>query len=184
MRRAQRWPWLAVGLLLSMIACYADAPSRVYLEDFETLCDGSPCGWERARGTADQATVVSTIHPGEHGLRLTDEVSVRGPGSTDDAETIFGSFIDARVVARCDARSTLTMNVLAVETSTGIVWTATAIISAQEEWSDVVRPTALNFDGSPAAARITAIVLTKSGSGACEIDEIVIDDTALDDVGC
>jgi hypothetical protein len=132
---------------------------------------------------ADQATVVSTVHPGEHGLRLEGVVSVRGPGSTEDADTIFGSAIDARVVARCDPGSTLTMDVLAVEPGSGIVWTATTTIATQDEWTDPI-PVLLELDGSPAGARITAVVLSKTGAGACEIDEIAIDDTALDKVGC
>lgn len=183
MRRSRRWPWLAVVLLLSMIACYADPPTRIYVEDFETFCDGSPCGWERARGTADQATVVSTIHPGEHGLRLEGIVSVRGPAATEDDDTIFGSFVDARIVARCDPGSTLTLDVLAVEPTTGIVWTATETVPAGSEWTDPIS-VSLSFDGSPANARVTAVVLSKTGSGACEIDEIAIDDTDLDKTGC
>ena len=74
--------------LLFVIACrQAPEPDPLLLEEsFEDECSGMACGWERIEGDADGAEWVSTVHPGEHGLRLQPDrvvVLLRGPPVED-----------------------------------------------------------------------------------------------------
>lgn len=65
-----RLPLLAGALALCASACCP--PEVFFAEDFED-CQGT-CGWSVAG--AGSASIVSTIHPGEHGLRLVGPVSI------------------------------------------------------------------------------------------------------------
>lgn len=176
-------PWSIVVFLIGILACDPDPrPRRIYLEDFEALCDGIPCGWERSTGTADQARWVSTIHPGEHGLRLEGEVTVRGPGSGAADQPASTASLSARLAARCDADSSLRLDVLLVD-STGASYSASGMTMTTARWD---RPTliTLSLGGSPSDGRVSGVVITKMGSGVCEIGEIVVDDEGDRPPGC
>lgn len=69
--RRLRPVWLAAGILF-LSACPNLDPPVYYQADFEG-CTGT-CGWEiSGPGTA---SIVATIHPGEHGLRLEGDITV------------------------------------------------------------------------------------------------------------
>ena len=168
--RAGSW---AVALAIGLGACGPDEPRpHVYFEDFETECDGAPCGWERSAGDADQATWIETIHPGEHALRFVGEVTVRGPAAPPMSRLATSGAIFATLVARCDVGSALAMDVVLNDATLGAV-VARASIVAREEWDTV--DVAMMTDGAFTSATVSAVVITKSGGGACEIGEIVID---------
>lgn len=163
------------GLASLLSACGPGAPpAYLYFEDFETVCDGSPCGWERSSGEPDQATWVETIHPGEHALRLTGEVGVRGPAGSPEERAILGSGIGGCVVARCDAGSRLQFDVLLEDALVGSV-VGTVRLLPPSEWSG---PTTadLTLDDDVSDASVTAVLITKTGPGACEVGEIVFED--------
>ena len=105
--------WTALfAIALSTTACQpAPPPEQLFREDFETLCDGLPCGWVRAVGMPWQARVVETIHPGEHG-RLLDgpDVIVRGPGGEPMEVAIESGRLQTRLVASCDEVASLTIS--------------------------------------------------------------------------
>lgn len=172
--------WLAVSILLAIVACGpADAPQRFYDEDFEELCDGVPCGWERTSGAADQATWIETIHPGEHGLRLEGEVSVRGPG-TEVGETIDSSVLFVRAYVRCDLDSELRLDVVIADDFGG-TYDASALLSPAETW-EAPYEAALEGDAPTLpgnAVHVVAVGLAKTGPGTCEISELIIDTTEL-----
>ncbi len=70
-------------MLLFCLACRQpeQAPTRLFEEGFEELCDGMPCGWAQTGGDDGAVRFVETIFAGEHGVRLTgDGAAVRGPG--------------------------------------------------------------------------------------------------------
>lgn len=182
-RSARRWPWLALAALIGALACEPEPfPSRPFYEDFETACDGTPCGWERSDGEASQAIWVESIHPGEHALRLTGEVTVRGPGADPDVPSTFsGTSLAVRVVARCDPGDTLAVDVLAIDASGGR-HEMRSVINPESEWTRVATGSATTgsfIDGG----RISAVIVRKNGPGVCEIGEIVID-TQADRVSC
>ncbi|MBX3275221.1 MAG: hypothetical protein KF729_33455 [Sandaracinaceae bacterium] len=174
-RRARIGAGLALAAIVAGYACQPERQTRVYLEDFEgELCDGVPCGWERSTGTPAQARWVETIHPGEHALQLEGDVTVRGPGAFD---TIRGPRMLLRFVVRCDPGSRLGLDVLV---SDGLGTRALGVAAfAPPEWDEV--SVTLGGGGEIADSRISAVVLTKTGPGVCEIAEIVMDDLRFED---
>lgn len=180
-----RAPWVLLALLLAMMACAPeDEPPRFYREDFETLCDGVPCGWQRIVGDEDQAVWVETVHPGEHGLRLTGNVTVRGPGTMDVDEPVVAAALSARVAARCDSGSTLRFDIVLAD-SLGTQSTSSTAHSPPAEWGEplVFWPSPVPEPASGTLSRVVAIGITKAGAGACEISDIAIDDL-LPGPGC
>lgn len=169
-----RWAWMLVAALVAMIACGPDElEPPFYFEDFETLCEGVPCGWERTSGDASQVTWVETIHAGEHGLRLDGTASVRGPGSEPTGAFPLDS-LSLDLTARCDAGSVLEIDLVLADEA-GRPFSASALAAPAEEWS---RSGALEITAETAlanATRVMAIGITKTGAGACEVSDIVVD---------
>lgn len=180
----RRWPWVVVSVFVAMVACEGRVfPERAYHEEFETLCDGTPCGWEVSRGDPSQATWVTTLHPGEHALRLTGEVIVRGPGAMEEAPDAIQLVAPSlHVAARCDAGSRLQLTVLATDRA-GVPARASVEVPTDTEWSGA-SIVSLMLDTTVVDARVTAVVIEKTGTGSCEVAEITIDDGALDQIGC
>ncbi len=131
MRRGSRWPWIFVSLLLGLVAC-GPIETNYYDEQFETVCDGAPCGWARTSGEPEQAHWISTIHPAIHGIRLSGDVSIRGPGgmgpSGHDPASLY-----ARMTARCDEGNQLRIDVLFSD-SNGVTYTATVRTAPAQSW--------------------------------------------------
>lgn len=166
---------LSVLVLIVTAACETDRVIPLYSEGFEVLCEGTPCGWMRSVGTPDQATWVETVHPGEHALRLTGEVTVRGPGS--DAASRVSSTLTLQITVRCDLGSSLTADIV-INDATGSRPYTHRVVTQQNWTQDICW---FNTDGGP---RIVAIVLTKRGTGVCEIANIMIDDQFFIDSAC
>lgn len=169
-RRRLASVWLVLGVIVAGYACEPDRRVPTYLEDFEgELCDGAPCDWSRTSGTPGQARYVETIHPGEHALQLTGEVNVRGPGND---VVLPGPNVRVRMTVRCDAGSQMTLGIiisdelgtrpLRFEAFAPTVWTETTVT--------------VGGGGEIAMSRLAAIEVTKTGSGSCEIAEIMIED--------
>lgn len=159
----------AIAILAS--GCGTPRVERLWLEDFEELCDGTPCDWTRVTGTAEQATWVETIHPGEHGLQLIDDVSVAGIGSetVSAAETLHGA-----ATVRCDPGSTLTLELLVGDISGRREFTLD--ITSPSEWGEMEFNVPDDGGFLFGDARVSAAVFNKSGSGSCEISEIYVDE--------
>lgn len=173
-------PWIGVALLVGILACTPSGRPRHYFESFEELCMGVPCGWQRSSGTAEQATWVETIHPGEHGLRLTGEVSVRGEGSEIPSGAT-ASLLLVGVVARCDPDSWLSVDLVLTD-DLGNDIMGSAVLSPGREWTapTVAAPTYTSTLTSDVVTRVVAIGITKHGAGSCEISELAIESTVGD----
>lgn len=175
MRARFSWPWVGVALLLAIVACEREglAP-RFYRADFEQVCDGVPCGWERTSGDPSQATWIETIHPGERGLRLEGEVNLRGPGASAD-QVWAPDLLSALLTARCDLGSQLHVDVVMAD-ETGASFSATATFNPAAEWRNPIE-TSLTIVSEPRAnaARVIAVGISKTGLGVCEISELIID---------
>lgn len=173
----QRLAWAIVGALVGFVACRPEPAARIHEEDFETLCDGVPCGWERTSGRADQATWIETIHPGEHGLRLEGETSVRGPGGPP-LPSFDPRFLSLALTARCDAGSSLRVEV-AITDDAGDTFFGFAIVTPAAEWEPPV-PVTLTTDILRAnATRVMAVGISKTGEGVCEVSELAIDKSSF-----
>ncbi len=169
--RRYRLLWIGVATIIVGYACQPAVVTRAYLEDFEgELCEGAPCGWERATGTAEQATWVETIHPGEHALRLTGMVSVRGPGSDTP---LLGPDVQLRMTVRCDPGSALDVDIIIVDELGTRPLNFTPV--AGDSWGATVL-TLGRGGGVISNSQIAAISIRKTGSTACEIGDIRIDD--------
>ncbi len=173
--------FIGVVIVLAFIACDPDAvPERYYREDFESLCESVPCGWERVRGDADQAQWISTIHPGEHALRLVGEVSVRGPGSEPIASPPSVNDLFVQLSGHCDIGSAIRIDVVMLD-EFGRTFNGTLSTSIRDpfesssEWTSI--DARLTYDDASAttAASVIAIGITKTGPGVCDLSEIVID---------
>jgi len=161
--------WVVLAGIVAGYACEPDRRVPMYLEDFEgELCEGSPCDWSRTSGTPGQATYVETIHPGEHALRLTGDVNVRGPGSD---VTLPGPEIRVRMTVRCDAGARLTVGVIISDDLGTRPLRFEAF--APTRWAETT--VTVGGGGEIAMSRLAAVELTKTGSGSCELAEIMIE---------
>lgn len=182
-RATTRASWVALAALLATFACEPEtAPRLMYDEDFETACDGTPCGWVRSEGDADNATWVETIHPGEHGLRLTGDVTVRGPEAGEQARRLAGTAITVNVANRCDLGSTLFVTVV-FEDDLGQLRDGREMVVTSPDWTN--REVGIDL-GMPrvVGGRVVSVILEKAGSGACEVGDIVVDASPLCLDGC
>jgi hypothetical protein len=195
--------------ILAVFACNEPRPPDEFLweETFEEACGGVPCDWERVGGTPDEARYVETsLHPGEHGIALVGDGSIRGPGGEPMQVSFTFGTLEARIVGRCDAGAGIDLEVGIeqldpLDGGSAFDNTMRATIFPPETWSEASRSIPITSasafvdggvgpppSGLPPQIRITSVLLTMNGPGTCEIAEILIDATStarrsLDD-GC
>jgi len=192
----ERWMARAcVALILGALACGDDdAPPnpRLLFEDFEERCGDLPCGWTRLEGDEDQARWVETLHPGEHGIRLSGSgVTVRGPGGEARTSALTFGSLQAELTAVCDPDASLVLQLGITEVLEGggsprsdtLEGPATDVPS---DWGEttlvtLTATTALvdgGFSGPTFSRpiRVTGITIQKRGPGECHIGRIVVDD--------
>ena len=203
-QRLHRWVLLGIFGALACGDGPEPPPNRILLERFETTCGDLPCGWSQVAGDPGDARYVSTFHPGEHALALSgSDVVAKGPGgAADGAQILFGS-LQARIAARCDAGNTLVVRVVLNSSPDGGPVTYDELEGrfspptgyGSASMITLTAASTLNdggFGGGPFGSflpvEVVAITVSKTGSGTCEIGEIIIDDIGsvpLDEVvGC
>jgi hypothetical protein len=192
---------LRVALLsvLAALACDETQSPQAFLweETFEEVCDDDlPCGWAQVGGApGDARYVMTTLHPGEHGLSLTGDASVRGPGGPSDFSNFqFGS-LEVRVTGRCDAAAGISVLLGLAETNPDgtigrVDMTMPASIFLPATWAETSESIVVTSEGAftdaglspPLTAgtlQVTSVTLTMNGPGTCEIAEILIDDPMM-----
>ncbi|MDQ3037522.1 MAG: hypothetical protein M3Y87_34325 [Myxococcota bacterium] len=168
----------AIAALGALVGCNRSSdPRAMYVEDFETVCDGAPCGWVQSSGEDGRALYVETL-PGDHGLELIgDGTSVRSEAAEPLASFVFTSAIGARLVARCDALSTLELRTT-VELEDESTLTLGREIVPEETWSTLLDDQTLNpVDATPSpwrVRRVLGVSILKHGTGNCELDFLSI----------
>ena len=77
-----RGGFLFVAAILALMACSPERVPQVpqlYVDDFEEICAGVPCGWTQVRGAPGAARTTETLLPGLRGIALAgDDVVVDG----------------------------------------------------------------------------------------------------------
>jgi len=162
---------LAAALLV-LAGC--GGPGRIvpYEEDFETLCDGTPCGWVQTLGPPGAVSYLETI-PGDHGLSFTgDGVVARGGARTLASVSLLEI---AEVSGRCDDGSSLELRISVID-ETGVAATLEAVSMPGAEWS-IPEPIPLSAPPGrlPGVREVVGVLVRKLGPGACEIDRLVLD---------
>lgn len=157
------------------IGCRSPAgdPSRIWGEDFETACDGTPCGWEQIDGPEGAVRWVETI-PGDHGLELTGDVTVASAPAMAMGNS--GSFLSMRATARCDSGSRLEVRVSIVDTSESRV-SLDGTLRPPATWETATDPALLSPDltlTTGSVDRIGGVAVRKTGPGKCEIDRLAL----------
>ncbi len=151
----------------------------VYVDDFESRCEGLPCGWVQSGGEPGLANYIETV-PGDHGIELLgDGTWVRGPVEDMLPITMFADQIVARIIARCDTGSSIEIRVTIGQLST-IAPTVTfgAELVPEDVWTrplpdetlDPLGPTTSDWT----VQRVLGVSLLKHGEGSCEIDYLGI----------
>jgi len=168
---------VVVGLALAQAGCptFSD-DAYLYREGFQDCPSG--CGWLRTAGEPSDATIADTLH-GERGLQLCNSVVVMHTleGVWFDPRTFTtGSRLALDAIVRCDVGSRVEVQVAATD-ERGMPQSFDPPVFASPTW-DAPRSafSALQgFGGSdPVIISLDALVLTKTGSGVCELDEIGI----------
>lgn len=174
---------LALALLACAAGCDGSSVTPLWREDFEALCDGTPCGWTQVAGPAGSASWVET-GPSEHGVQLSGAGVAIARTATGDE--VIGSdpvsSLQAHLVARCDTGAQLTLIVTVQNLSGGPV-DVSGTATFPSTW-DGSRTTFSLFptDSANAGAQfvdILSVVVHKEGAGACELDYVSLADQSV-----
>ncbi len=193
-----------IASVLLALACGDDDSADVplYRESFEDACGDTPCGWSIVQPSDGTARYVETIHAGEHGIALEgDDVIVRA--DVEDARgvaTFMLGSLQALVVARCDATSTLRLRVALASRGDAAAGPSSDALEAninvgtetlERATVALMATTGLRdggFGSTPVATdvEILGVSFEKDGPGRCEIADIIVDDYAFmfTDPGC
>ncbi len=181
-RGAARPPMIAALALLALVpACNGASDQALWRDDFETLCDGVPCGWSQVAGPAGAVTYVETA-PSEHGLQMRgDGVAISRTADGDEVLVpAMAASMRAHVVARCDAGSQITAIVTVRNLTGGLPIDVSGVATYPSTW-DGTRTTFDLFvtDSGDRDAQyddILGVVLHKEGPGVCEVDYVSLAD--------
>ncbi|UJR78953.1 hypothetical protein [Sandaracinus amylolyticus] len=161
----------------ALVGCpSSEDESAIYVEDFETTCEGTPCGWAQITGAENAASYVETL-PGDHGLQLVGrEVAVRG-GIDEAPQSTFSTQLIARANARCDLGAHLVMRAT-IELQDATTLTYEAELVPDVTWTSATRDQSMRVVEVVSApwhiARVLGVSLRKEGDGSCEVDYLAI----------
>ncbi len=157
-------------LSLALGACPCGSSRRTLVYDgFDGACAEVACGWEIEAG---EVASVTTLHPGERGLRLAaGAVIARTVQGLEDSTP--RDMIDALV--RCEAGGQVRFSVVMLvgqEIEHTIAATTDAPTRDDRHFTRFEMPlTALDGDGNPGGEPLRVRV-EQLGTGACVIDEV------------
>ncbi len=173
MRRG--WPLLALALLPAGCPTFPD-DGYVYREGFQDCPTG--CGWERLDGAPESVIIADTLH-GERGLQLEGEATVSHTlvGITfDPSRRVTGTRLALDAMVRCDVGARLDVQIAATD-ELGLPLAFSPEVSIASTW-DRPRPAFSLLRGfavtDPVVISLDTIVITKTGIGVCEVDELGI----------
>ena len=163
--------WLAIMALLCCTGCPCDpGVPEVFYEGFERGCGDLPCDWTLEAGTAER---VTTIHAGEHGVRL--ETGARISRDIDVELSQDGEAEDlAFLMLWCDPGAGLEIRVDIDEAGTaGVMSGSIAAGSVPEDGLMETREVPLGPRTTPyPVTTATRITIEVTGTGGCTVDEL------------
>jgi hypothetical protein len=172
--------------LLFCLACRQVPEGEPLLleESFETECSDTACDWAQVLGDEGGAEWVSTVHPGEHGLRIQPGVTVRKGYELDPrGVTVMSGALQGLVSARCEPGGQLDFEVLVRDERSADAYGGRAPIPS--EWGIPVTVSLTSdfalSDGGTAIGtsvpelEVTSVLIRSSGSAPCTIDHLSVD---------
>jgi len=184
--RAPVLRWGLHALLLCLACRQAPEGDPLLLEEsFETECDGADCEWALVLGDPDGAAWVSTVHPGEHGLRIQPGVTVRKPYDLDPRGVqVMRGALQGVVSARCEPGGQLDFEVLVRDAASGAdayggrprlptEWGIPVSFSLTSDFALADGGTATGTLNPDLA--VTSVLIRSSGSAPCTIDHLRVD---------
>ncbi len=181
-------PILRIALhgLLFCLACRQVPEGEPLLleESFETPCTDMECEWSQVLGDPGGAEWISTVHPGEHGLRLQPGVTVRKGYDLDPrGVTVMSGALGGVVSARCEPGGQLDFEVLVRDERSADAYGGRPSVAA--EWGIPITFTLTSdfalSDGGTAlgtatpALEVTSVLIRSSGSAPCTVDHLRVD---------
>ena len=161
---------LVILVALGCTGCPCDpGVPEVFYEGFERWCGDLPCDWTLESGTAER---VTTIHAGEHGVRLEGRMSreIDAELSQDPEEEL------GFLMVWCDAGAGLEISVDIDEGGTPGVITGTIDAgTVPEDGLMETREVPLGARMTPTVpTTATRITIEVTGTGGCTLDELRI----------
>jgi hypothetical protein len=165
---------------------------HLYEESFEARCGGRVC-WEQVSGPEGSAVFGPTIHSAVGGVTLRGVgATIRGPAGDARRTNFLGGGLEIHMAARCDVGDSLLVQLVVQDARPdggGVVDSFDGRVSPTSDFgpaaagNPAVLTGTMSFDpgspfgmGAPFEARVSSILITKSGRGNCTIDRIVVDD--------
>jgi hypothetical protein len=164
----------ALVCVLPLVGCPTSSAQYIVSEDFETECDGTPCGWN-IRGGDGTASYIETI-PSDRGLLLEGEVLLMriGPAPLNAVST---SQLAGRINARCDDGASLEVRAT-FDSSTGETITFGTEFVISDAWEliqdQTLRPLTQTADAFWTLTVWRDLAIIKRGPGACEVDFVAV----------
>ena len=156
--------------------CGTDDSVFFYRDDFEDLCEGTPCGWLQVRGEEGGVSLGETL-PGDRALVFTgDGVVARGEGMEPPSAANIEDMVLSSV-ARCDAGSTLRAEFTFERLGTEAIVTRSRDLGAFQDFQSGPLPARFEstLEGPTSVARVAALLIFKSGTGTCELASITLE---------
>lgn len=170
---------LAASLAASALAVTAPgcrpADDYVFVEGFDEVCDGVPCGWSVQSSSGGTARWNETL-PGEHGLLLegTPMAVIREVTGAEPATAVSTASLVMEMAARCDGDVSLTFEMTVASLASGELQVLTAEVSPPSTWDGTLDARTLSGSGGFGVLfrDVVSIRVVKVGEGTCELDYI------------
>ena len=166
---------LVVSVFLLLLAgCNCPDGNTIYQDNLETTCNGLPCGFILEAGSA---SVGTTYHAGEHGIRIETASAVRKDFDVSANLTLTPETV-VRWMALCDKSTSFEMVVGFDKGTTDILEISPAgTLSPFKEpaaVNEILFPLGTLGPTTPFPERLRSLRLETLGPGGCTLDDLWI----------
>lgn len=166
---------LVSGLLVGLGSSAGCRPAEdyVFVEGFDEVCDGVPCGWSVQAGTGGSARWNQTL-PGEYGLLLEGSpmAVIREVNDAEPETAVSTASLVMEMAARCDGDVTLTFEMTVSSLASGELQVLTAEVNPPSTWDGTLDARPLSSPGGFGVLfrDVVSVRVVKVGEGTCELD--------------